>query len=52
MNKLLSSLLFFIVMMLVCVFDKDKFDVYLVIIEVNDKVMLFLVIIKDGKLVY
>ena len=52
MNKLLSSLLLFIVTTSVCAFDKDKLDAYLATIEANDKAMLSVAIAKDGKPVY
>ncbi len=52
MNKLLSSLLLFIVTTSACAFDKAKLDAYLATIEANDKAMLSLAITKDGKPVY
>ncbi|BBO28418.1 hypothetical protein AltI4_28060 [Alteromonas sp. I4] len=52
MNKLLSSLLLFIVTTSACAFDRAKLDAYLATIDANDKAMLSLAITKDGKPVY
>uniref|UniRef100_UPI0035144F91 serine hydrolase domain-containing protein n=1 Tax=Marisediminitalea sp. TaxID=2662268 RepID=UPI0035144F91 len=52
MNKLLSSLLLFIVTTSAYAFDRAKLDAYLETIEANDKAMLSLAITKDGKPVY
>ncbi len=52
MNKLLSSLLLFIVTTSVSAFDQARLDAYLTSLEENNKAMLSVAITKDGKPVY